>query len=334
MSLNVKLKSPTGKTGERSVVLNPANLNCSIGGENDRWGFTASEFTNLDQWEIEISANNNYLANTGSSSIAMENATVTIYYDTFEETVVQCFIEDENLNAYGFFLHDLKTPEGLETETKFLNVDGTDVNEIYRQNIREKTIELEFSVDGCNIDETTKIFHELISLFVNERNELNKPIPKRIEFSNHPDVYWEYVLETAVDYEVSVASYIGKIKLTIPSGTAYTKEEIVTGKSGNIGGLAKINPFVTFIPLSDHIEINESLSNQKFIMSYNEWDSSCSVVVDCENRTVTLDKGDEDNLEDITAYTDFNTDWFLLHGDFIFEETNCVIQSVTWTERR
>ena len=38
--------------------------------------------------------------------------------------------------------------------------------------------------------------------------------------------------------------------------------------------------------------------------------------------------------KDITAYTDYNTSWFLLYGQFLLTETGCLIQSVSWRERR
>ena len=330
--VNAKLRHPNGETGERSIQTHPSDTSFSIGGANDRWGFTSNSFTTVGDWEIEVMISNTYMTDTGVSIESINNAMVTIYYSTLEETTVQTYIDGENLSAYDFFLTDLKIPEGLETSTKFLNVDGTDLNEIYRQNIREKTIEIDFTIDGCNIDETTQLWREFISLVVNERNELNKPIPKRIEFSNYPDVYWEYVMEDAVDYNVQASTYEGKLKLTVPAGTAFSKEETTTGASGRIEGLAKVNPVITVIPLSDTIGLEETLTGQKFHITYTEWDTTSTVEIDCNNRTVTLYKGDTET--DLTAYVDINCDWFLLNDDFVFTEADCILQTVTWTERR
>lgn len=330
--VNSQLIAPGGKTGERSIVVNSDEAHITIGGSNDRWGLLGSDFENLEQFEIVTTITNNYNTDTGASTIEINNAVLTVYYNTYEATTVECFVEGENLNAYDFFLQDLKIPEGLETDTKTLNVDGTDLNSIYRQNIKEKTIEIEFSIDGCNIEESTQSFRELIKLFVNERTALNKPIPKRIEFSNYPDVYWEYVMEEAVDYSVTATSYTGKIKLTIPAGTAYNKEETSTGKTGRVSGLAKINPVITLVPLSDTIGVEETITEQNFNITYTNWDTNSTVIIDCSDRTVTLNKDDTET--DLTAYVDINCDWFNIHDEFSFEENNCIIQSVTWRERQ
>ena len=332
LTVNSQLIAPGGKTGERSIVVNSDEPHITIGGSNDRWGLLGSDFENLEQFEIVTTITNNYNTDTGASTIEINNAVLTVYYNTYESTTVECFVEGENLNAYDFFLQDLKIPEGLETDTKTLNVDGTDLNSIYRQNIKEKTIEMEFSIDGCNIEESTQSFRELIKLFVNERTALNKPIPKRIEFSNYPDVYWEYVMEEAVDYKVETASYSGKIKLTIPAGTAYNKEETSTGKTGRVSGLAKINPVITLVPLSDTIGVEETITEQNFNITYTNWDTNSTVIIDCSDRTVTLNKDDTET--DLTAYVDINCDWFNIHDEFSFEENNCIIQSVTWRERQ
>ena len=139
-------------------------------------------------------------------------------------------------------------------------------------------------------------------------------------------------MEKAIDVSNDAGNYTCKVKLTVPSGTAYTTEEISTGKAGTVQGLAKINPVIRLTPLDEHIEIEETESGQKFMMGYNTWTSSDIVEIDCNERTVTLEQ-DEEEI-DITAYTDYNSNWFQLHRNFLFEETNCLIQSVTWTERR
>lgn len=330
--INVKLRHPNGQTHERSVLTHPYDNSFSVGGSTDRWGFSDTDFKTVGDWEIEITIDNNYITDMGISVESINNAVVTVYYGNLKKHVVQTFVEGENLSAYGFFLQKLKIPEGLETDTKSLNNDGTDLNEIYRQNITEKNIEIEFSIRGCDIAETTQLFREFISLIVNERSSLNKPIPKRIEFSSYPDVYWEYVMKKAVDYEVTVSSFTGKLELTVPAGTAFAKNETATGRTGCVEGLAKVNPVITLIPLSNNIGLEEIVSGQKFNINYSDWNANTTVNIDCSNRTVTLYKDDE--TIDLTGQVDINCDWFLLGGEFIFEETDCILQSVTWTERR
>jgi hypothetical protein len=57
-------------------------------------------------------------------------------------------------------------------------------------------------------------------------------------------------------------------------------------------------------------------------------------VIDCEDRIVWL-KQDEDSEdgENITAYVDWNSDWFAISGEYQFEATGAVIKAVDYIER-
>ena len=333
--LSCKLRNHNGVTGERSIVVNPVTENTvTIGDPTDRWGFTESQLREFDKWEIEIQANNLFDNEQNQSTILFDNITFTIHTTELDSQNVTCWIDGENLAGYNAFITDLEVPSGLETETKYLNVDGTDTNEAYRQNIREKEIKLSFSIDACNIDEATAYLQEITHLLVNDRDNLNNPIPKTLEFSHYPGVYWEYILEKTIKNEVEAGSYDCEATLTVPHGTAYTKEEIVTGASGKVNGIAKINPTLVIIPTNEHIEIEETVSNQKFLMTYNTWSSEDLVEINCANRKVYLNKPDEENLIDITPYTDFNSDWFKIIGEYHFEPTGCIIQIISRIERR
>ena len=330
---SAKLKSPTGMYGERSALITNTTDIVQIGDSTDRWGFLASELINVDNFELELSFADTLNESTENMDVNIKNAEVIIYYGFYEDYVVDWFVEGENMAGYNAFLQDVTVPEGIKTNTKFLTVDGTDTNNAFRQNIKEKEITVEFSIDECNIDEATATLQDLTEILITERDELYRPIPKRIEFSHYPGIFWEYIMEDTIDANADGGSYTCKVKLTIPDGTAYTVDEIQTGRSGRVGGLAKINPVLTIIPTATHIEIAEEYSEQKFLMSYNDWTTNDLVEIDCKNRKITLQKSDG-TTKDITAYTDYNTSWFLLYGQFLLNETGCLIQSVSWRERR
>ena len=333
--LSCKLRNHNGVTGERSIVVNPVTENTvTIGDPTDRWGFTESQLKEFDKWEIEIQANNLFDNEQNQSTILFDNITFTLHTTELDSQLVTCLIDGENLAGYNAFITDIEVPAGLETETKYLNVDGTDTNEAYRQNIREKEIKISFNIDACTIDEATAYLNEITGLLVNARDNLNNPIPKTLEFSHYPGIYWEYVMEKSIKADASAGSYDCEATLTVPHGTAYTKEEIVTGASGKVNGIAKINPTLVIIPTNEHIEIVETVSNQKFLMTYNTWSSEDLVEINCANRKVYLNKPDEENLIDITPYTDFNSDWFKIIGEYHFEPTGCIIQTISRIERR
>ena len=341
VKVNAKVEEPVmlsakltgnGQTGERTSIITSLNDTWTLGGTADRWGFTITDLKNINTYNIEIAFSNISTETNDEVEVDIEDIELIIYYNFYENSLVECFVDGENLSSYNIFLEDVEIPAGLETDTKYLTVEGTDTNDGYRQNIREKEITIEFSISECTFDEATRTLEDITELLVNERDSLNNPIEKRIEFSHYPNLYWEYIMEKAIDVSNDAGNYTCKVKLTVPSGTAYTTEEISTGKAGTVQGLAKINPVIRLTPLDEHIEIEETESGQKFMMGYNTWTSSDIVEIDCNERTVTLEQ-DEEEI-DITAYTDYNSNWFQLHRNFLFEETNCLIQSVTWTERR
>lgn len=335
LSISAKLKSPTGETGERSTIISPTNNDSTsivLGGVRDTWGFQINELTNLEDWEIELQANNVFSNNANEGRISFNNATLTIYYNTINDAVVTVEVEDADTRYYGLFLEDAEIPGGLNTETKYLEIEGTDSHNSYRQNIDRKEIKLKMSLDSCDIYDSTELLRNVVKLFTNKRDELNRPIPKKIWFSHYPDVYFEFVLEEAIDNSFEEDKV--EITLVIPSGTAYALEDTITNVTGANISLAKVNPTIVFIPISDNVEIVENNTSQKFNITYPNWDSSQLVEIDCANRKVYLKTGEDDNNPtEISSYVDFNSDWFLLHEEYNFSCTNCIIQTITFTER-
>lgn len=336
LSLSGKLKSPTGESGERSVILNQINNDSStsvhLGGPRDTWGFQINELTNLEDWEMELQFNNVFSNSTNEGSVSFNNATLTIYYNTINDAVVTMKVEGADTRYYGLFLQDVEIPGGINTETKYLEIEGTDSHDSYRQNIDRKEIKLQMRLDSCDIYDSTELLRNVVKLFTNKRDELNRPIPKRIWFSHYPDLYFEFLLEDAI--ENSFTDDKVEITLVIPSGTAYSLEDTVTNVTGANISIAKVNPTIVFIPISDNVEIVENNSEQKFNITYPNWNSGQLVEIDCENRQVWLKTSEDDiNPKEISSYVDFNSDWFLLHEEYNFSCTNCIIQTVTFTER-
>ena len=337
--LTAKLTNTDGITGERTTVINNQDTTVDndstfkLGGLGDLWGFRTTELTNLEDWELQLTVNNLLLEDVGNINIG--DITIILYVETLDKQEINIKIEDEDLSYYGAVIKDVKIMEGLETDTSFLDIDGTDTNEPYRQNIREKEIEIELSIGGCDIITSTDMLQQLTQLLVNDKDSLNRPILKRIEFSHRPGEYYLYLLQKAIEADLEITHYNVKVKLTIPAGTSYSKESIVTNITGNVQGLAAVSPMISFKPQSSVIEINELVSGQRFSMGYGgDWQSKI-VELDCANRIAYLKTNEDDTQPvDISKYVDFNSDWFRLHGEYSFSGTNCVIRRVEYQERR
>ena len=336
--LSAKLISPTGAVGERTTIVNNEDTTVDsdndfrLGGLGDLWGFNTTEIVEFEDWELELTVNNLLLEDV--ANINFGNILVILYVENILKQNINVKVNGDDLSYYGCFIEDVIIPEGLETDPDFLTIDGTDTNDAYRQNIREKEIELSFSIGECDLGTSTDMLRQVTKVLVNDKDSYNRPIPNRIEFSHYPDVYFEYIMKEAMDISQQNGAYDVKAKIVIPAGTAYSKEVSTTNITGYVQGLAAVSPMISFKPQSNVIEINELISSQRFSMGYGgDWQSKV-VVLDCENRIAWL-KSNEDDTEatDISAYVDFNSDWFALKGEYSFSGTNCVIRTVEYTER-
>ena len=338
LTINARLKSPTGISGTRSIILEENDLALDstnefrLGGFGDLWGFSTFDLTNLEDFELELTVNNNI--HETEANINFQDVKITFYLEFIQEQKINIKINGEDLSFYGVFTDDVVIPEGLETDTSFLTIDGTDTNDAYRQNIKEKTIELILYIAECDFQSSTDMLRQLSKVLVNERDDYNRPIPNRIEFSHYPDVYFEYVMESALSVESDITTYNIKAKLTIPSGTAFSKKTYSTGVDGYVQGIAPVNPVITFKPQSDTVEILERKSGQRFNMTYTAGWESMIAEIDCENHTVVLREDEDDSeITDISGACDFNVDWFSLQGEYQFEGTGCNIRTVSYNER-
>lgn len=339
LMLAAKLKSDKGETGSRSVVIQDSDINLDstynveIGGLGDFWGFNTEDLVNLEDWQVELTPSNTLIDT--EAFLNYGNVKLILYTETIEAQDVQTIINGDDIASYGVYLSDQKIPQGLNTDTSYLNANGTDLNEPSSQAIREKTIELTFAVNSCDVTTSTDMLRQVVQLLMTHRDEYNKPIPKRIEFSNYPDLYWEYILEDTFDAEIEISDYTVKAKLVVPAGTAYKKEPTVTNNKGFVQGITAVKPTITIkTTTEDTIEITEVKSEQTFNMGFTgDWENHL-VEIDCENRIVWL-KETEDDMDpiNISRYVDINSDWFRLLGEYEFETSNCTLYTIEYTER-
>lgn len=332
LTLYAKLVLPDGEVGQRSIVVPASSTEFKMGSLGDLWGFHTLPYTGIQDWQIDFSISN-LLSNT-SRTIQLRDIEVTIYIEQVEKQDITVMIDGEDIAYYGAFIEDVNIPEGLETDTHFITVDGTDMNDAYRQNIREKTITIDFNISECDLKTSTDMLRQITKLFVNEKDQYNRPIPKRVQFSYYPEDYFEYIMTKPFTITSEISGYNVKAELTIPAGTSYSVEDSVTNTIGYVQGLAAVRPIITIQPSSANITVKESLSGQTFNMGYDgEWDDKI-IEINCDDRQVLLKAADDDDAPiDISKYVDHNSDWFRLYGEYSFEGVNCIIRTVTYNER-
>ena len=326
--------------GNRSIVISSEDDHLTIGGTYDTWGLQINELINLDQLELELGVNN--ILEEEDADMLLKNIQLTVYSNPVDYQSLNTFVEGENVSWYGMNVTNVEIPFGRNTETKYLNIEGTDTNLPYRQNIKEKIIKLHFDLDGCDLNETTQQLQQLAKLFTNERDELNVPIPKSITFSHIPDKVFYYILEETFDTDIQISDYKGTIELTIPDGTAFDIEDTVTNVTGYVEGIAAVNPIITITHITNsQIVLYEVVSspNQEFKLNNDNltsdvtFETNDTIIINCLNRTCSITKAGETENIDISEAVDFNSDWFKIQGEFEFIADNCVIQTVTYNTR-
>lgn len=331
IALSSKLVNQTNETRIRSKVLQYDDYDFSLGGYGDLWGFRTDDLKQFNDWEIHLTPNNTQT--TTDQVLDLHNVKVTLYLEEVDHTTFKTYIDGEDLEYYGVFVTDLKVPEGLETDTDYLKINGTDLNYPIRQSIEDKTIEVDFDLGtNCDLYGNTVALRRLTQLLVNKRDKYNKPIPKRIEFSHYPDVYWEYIMEDSYKPELDINTYTVKVKLTVPSGTAYTKDDVVTTAQGYVDGLVHVNPVILLKPTNSLISITELETGQTLNLGHSTI-SNKSMEINCAQRKVYLIDDTTNNRIDISRHVDMNTDWFRLLGFFNFKCNGGIIQTVSFKER-
>lgn len=349
--LNATLKAPTGARGNRSLIINEYRTSTNndtsfkIGGNGDLWGFRTLDMVEMEDWELLLSYSNN-LSET-QSNINFNDVRLIFYIEPVETTGIQIKIEDEDTRYYGAFLRDLDIPFGLKTDTDYLTIDGTDTNDAYRQNIREKTITLTFDVGECgDIEANTQTLRQLTKLIVNEKDKYNRPIPKRIWFSHLPDLYAEYICEDVFDTEIDINTYTIKAKIIIPAGCFYTLDSTQTNTIGYVQGVAGIFPNISIKPTAQNIVILESNSQQKFTINLPTIDTPDTsfieqptyntgiIEIDCENQICWFKENEDDTYPiNINKYVNYESDWFILKNEYSFETGGCILRIVDYEER-
>lgn len=338
--LLVKLINPNGVTGERSIQItkNTEDRIVSLGGAFDLWGFDVADLKNLDDWELEIIISDPW-DNPTESILTIEHVELIFFVNKIKDYLVKCYLNGQDTSNYGMFIEEVDVPAGLKTDVKYLDIEGTDTNNAYRQNINKKEITIKFGIHGCTIEETTNMLRLISKLFTNKRDEMNRPIPNNIEFSHYPGEYWRVIMEDPIDSDVNSVDYSSTLKLVVPDGTSFSTRETVTSFVGNINSIAKIFPTLELIPEPgvNQVTIRELNSKQTMVLNYTDFTEGDIIRVDCENQKLFLKRFStelSDHVEtNISSAVDWHSDWFSLIGAYYFECENATLRTVSYTER-
>lgn len=330
-----------------------------IGGRWDSWGIDRDDLQEIDTLELSLKLQGQNLEED-LGSITIRNLRAVVYYNQLEEYPYTIKVDNVDTRLYGMFIKDIKIPIGINTENKYLNIEGTDINKPYNMSVKSKQITINFEIQGTPsnpeiedglIDAAAQL-KQLNKLFMNPRTMFNKPILKQIRFSHLPGEYFEYIMENSIDNQAIIDSFAGSIVLNIPSGTSYSDKIKTTGMYGTTDSVINVKPIITVYNLTSHNiiikEIHESIENNEIIESRMiirdkslnkdlKFDKDDYIKINCEDRTCMLYKWieDEERYEshDIDNCVDFLSDWFILNGEYRFECNGATVYRVEFQER-
>lgn len=319
--------------GQRNTVVEKGSGTAKIGSTFDLFGLKYTDIEN-SHMEFEFKIFNSY-ANT--VNIKIKNIRVDVTWSILDSSQWgEFWINGESSRYYECFLKDLTIVGGVETDVEIFHAEGNDIHIPYRQAISVKEIDMEFYIESCEFANATQLFLRASRWFMNERDKYNRPMLNTIEFEHIPDMKYEYLLEDGLDEEVlEGGNYKVKATLTVPAGTMESKTPVVTGESGVNNGIARVTPTLEVSAIWGDIAITETISGQLFKLEYNGISIDDILVIDCENRKVTLQKANTGQEVDISSSVDFDSDWFVLFSkeEYNFECDNANFLSCTFYER-
>lgn len=330
---------PNGKKGHRSINIPKTDGTVTLGGEFDLWGldFNDFELEILDDIEIEIIAQNPYVYD---SVLEMANIKIQYHFLELEDDYIEFWINDVSSKYYNIFLSDVEGVSGANNKVSYYQVTGSDNIIAYQSNIESKELKLDFYIGSCTIEEATMFLQRASRFFANKRNTYNKPILNKIRFAHIPDIYYEYVQEKAIQEKIETGEYKCSITLKIPDGTAYSTDEVLAISTGSNNGIAKVSPTIQLLALKNEIKLTEKETNQSFYIratGKNDIAVNDIVVIECASQKLTKNTPLNDGTYstfDITDHVDFDSDWFVVDGEFDFNAgETALIQSVRFRER-
>lgn len=332
-SLVARLRTSDNRIGERSIIIPEGSKSLELGGPFDLFGIKYTDFIDPTRLEVEFEAINKY---NHDVKLELSNIRFTIRYSILgNSNWLKFWIDGESSEYYNVFLKKLTLDAGTETTVTYFSAEGCDTTIASRQNIDPKTIEMEIEVGECNLDESTLLFRRAAKWLSNNRTKHNKPILKNIEFEHIPGQIYPYILEDPLDGKLEITEYDSKVKLKVPNGVSVAKEATYTAEVGVVNGITRVRPKIRAIALSDEITITEKYSGQSWSIYSDALDAGDILTIDCDKRTVMLDKSTTTGQTDIniTQDVDLDCDWFNIKGEFVFQSSSCSIQFVEYKER-
>lgn len=334
LQVTVSLPKNT-KKGYRNITLNKGSGKVNLGGRFDLFGLTPHDLRGkANDLLVELVVNNNY---DEESLVELKNVILTVDYLIPNYGPYGFSVDGERSEEYGIYFSEMEYNLGTKNEIEEYHVNGTDTSIVNRMNIKPKEIDIEFSIDDCDLEEAVLLVEDVINkLFTNKRDILtNKPETKSIIFDHMPNKRFYFIRKDETDDDIVNGLYTCKVTLYIPKGTSEEINLTVTGSNGSTNGLISVEPVIHVQSLKKgSLQISETQTGAKLLVVDDRIDVGDVLTINNENRTVHLKKKGTTANINLSTLVDFSTTWFKIRGEYSFESTTAIITDVQYHNRR
>lgn len=274
-------------------------------------------------------------------NVDVKNVALSIYYTLNNGEDCDFYIDGVPCRYYLIRMDpESEIRHGANFEAKNYKIEGADGEYPTRINVSGNDINLKFYVTGDDFEDSTELLEYVSEFLYPKRDHLDNPILKSISFFFDKDNCYDYYIEDAIEANAIPGGYECSVDLVVPSGLKRTVEKMRKSFAGTVTAIGKIKPEVYLYKMitesdTDEIQIIEQVSGRiltltgEFIQNLPEF---TNMKVDCENRRVYYENGDEWFLIDSNC-VGIDSSFFILDNQYNFENSvNCKVTNVMYHE--
>ncbi len=311
------------ETHSKSIIALMGDIEFSMGGETDKWGFNSLD---LDTLCFELQVNNIGVA---PIEVGIKDVQVTLYYQ-YDETGDSKGLTLDGVHSREknmFLSPGFEKPEGLSTDIVTLKLERTDGEKLTSSTVKSKTFKIIFQIVADDFEDANDKLIEIIKWLTNDRDDYQIPITKAMVFDWDPNRTYNVILDDDVDVKLDVSKYECTANFIVPEGVGWTAEKI-TGAMGINSGLIPIRPLIQVIcDGSSEVVLHESNTGQLLRIS-NTFAAGTVLLIDCNKRTIMDPTG-----TNYISSVGLDSYWFKIARDYDFSDsTGCTIQMISYNE--
>lgn len=325
-NIEVYLESDNGSTSQiQSTYINHSG-SIQFGGTADLWGLT-NEDLNGATLSIHFKVSN---SSQITQTFSFNNLTAYMYYQDDKTGGRYGFsLDGVHSRNYNIILSDDDNPSGLSKNISTLELPKTDGVLIIDDTGGAKKVKLTCHIRDSNFESTQRLLNNITKWMSSNKNEYNIPLLKSLILDYDPTKEYFVVLNDQIDVSKKGTWIKFTATFLIPSGTAKTTEQKITGHNGVNNGLTKIRPVIVVeADGSSSITLTDTVNTSLKVGLNVAVATGTVLTIDCEERTITDEAG-----TDYTGYITLDTVWPAIPpGEYSFNINGGQVRYIAFNE--